>query len=423
MADLRQSGSTVIYIDDNGNTLYTLPTETGTENQVIVIDENGNLRFGDGVVGSTLGALSNVSDSVDSAGVGMFLKYNGNEWIADSIVQEATVAFSVQLETNMSSADYTNAVIIPFDNVIFDVGQGWDSAGFSYVIPVSGYYQLNSMVTSDNIEGAAWSEIRLKVNQQLIGGNANFSYRTLEDGQGGGFTTHTIAGVEYFEANDSIQIEYDVSGDTSTFIRSGARFSGFYIGSPSTAPNFSWNSISGKPYLLDSNDVQSIIGADYVTSLGVVGTDSNAVIDLISAVVNNTYVRARETPQDFAYSSLTGAPTIPSTTSDITEGSRLYYTNDRADARVNLQTGANLDLSQKSTTDLSEGNNLYYTPARAGALIDSAFGDATSLTIGDWKISVVSNKLTFSYNDIAKVSIDSIGEIVAVNDVTAFGSP
>ena len=56
-------------------------------------------------------------------------------------------------------------------------------------------------------------------------------------------------------------------------------------------------------------------------------------------------------------------------TGSITEGSNLYYTNARADARVNLQTGANLDLSSKSTSDLSEGTNLYYTNARADARV------------------------------------------------------
>ena len=51
---------------------------------------------------------------------------------------------------------------------------------------------------------------------------------------------------------------------------------------------------------------------------------------------------------------------------DVTEGSsNLYYTDARADARVNLQTGANLDLSSKDTDDLSEGStNVYYTDAR-----------------------------------------------------------
>ena len=55
-------------------------------------------------------------------------------------------------------------------------------------------------------------------------------------------------------------------------------------------------------------------------------------------------------------------------TDDIDEGTNnLYYTEARADARVNLQTGANLDLSNKSTSDLSEGTNLYYTDARVSA--------------------------------------------------------
>jgi hypothetical protein len=52
-------------------------------------------------------------------------------------------------------------------------------------------------------------------------------------------------------------------------------------------------------------------------------------------------------------------------TDDVSEGAtNLYYTDARADARVNLQTGSNLDLSSKSTSDLSEGTNLYYTDAR-----------------------------------------------------------
>ena len=57
-------------------------------------------------------------------------------------------------------------------------------------------------------------------------------------------------------------------------------------------------------------------------------------------------------------------------TDDISEGStNLYFSDARADARVNLQTGANLDLSSKSTSDLQEGTNLYYTSGR----FDSAF--------------------------------------------------
>jgi len=65
-------------------------------------------------------------------------------------------------------------------------------------------------------------------------------------------------------------------------------------------------------------------------------------------------------------------------TGDLAEGSNLYYTDARADARVNLQTGANLDLSSKSTSDLSEGSNLYYTDARVQAVsINNVVEDTT----------------------------------------------
>ena len=60
-------------------------------------------------------------------------------------------------------------------------------------------------------------------------------------------------------------------------------------------------------------------------------------------------------------------------TSNLSEGSNLYFTTGRADARVNLQTGSNLDLSSKSTSNLSEGNNLYYTTARADSAFDTRF--------------------------------------------------
>jgi hypothetical protein len=55
-----------------------------------------------------------------------------------------------------------------------------------------------------------------------------------------------------------------------------------------------------------------------------------------------------------------------STTSDLAEGTNLYYTDARADARISAAT----------TSDLTEGTNLYYTDARADAraalLVDSA---------------------------------------------------
>jgi len=59
-------------------------------------------------------------------------------------------------------------------------------------------------------------------------------------------------------------------------------------------------------------------------------------------------------------------------TTNLTEGTNLYYTDARADARIALQAGANLDLSSKSTSDLTEGTNLYYTDARVDAHLNQS---------------------------------------------------
>jgi hypothetical protein len=84
------------------------------------------------------------------------------------------------------------------------------------------------------------------------------------------------------------------------------------------------------------------------------GIDINAgVISIETDGVDSTHI-------DFG----TGANQV--STADLPENTNLYYTDNRADARVDLQTGANLDLSFADTDDLAEGpTNLYYTDSRA----------------------------------------------------------
>lgn len=113
-------------------------------------------------------------------------------------------------------------------------------------------------------------------------------------------------------------------------------------------------------------------------------------------------------------------------TGDLTEGSNLYYTNARADARVNLQTGANLDLSSKDTDDLSEGSsNLYYTDARAQAVsINNVVEDTTpqlggnldtndkNIEFGDSSGATV-NRLTFGAGTDLSIYHDSTKSVIA----------
>ena len=81
-------------------------------------------------------------------------------------------------------------------------------------------------------------------------------------------------------------------------------------------------------------------------------------------------------------------------TDDIAEGAvNLYSTDVRIDARVDLQTGANLDLSFQDTDDLAEGvANLYYTEAR----VDDNFATKTTtdLTEGTNLYSKQPNAIT-----------------------------
>ena len=84
---------------------------------------------------------------------------------------------------------------------------------------------------------------------------------------------------------------------------------------------------------------------------------------------------------DLSYTSGTGVFSYTTPDSDgIAEGStNLYHTAGRVDTRIALQVGANLDLSSKDTGDLTEGSNLYYTNARADARASAAI---TALGLG-----------------------------------------
>ena len=99
--------------------------------------------------------------------------------------------------------------------------------------------------------------------------------------------------------------------------------------------------------------------------------------------LNITPASVNVTSAVISVNSLVGNVTL--TTTEISEGTNQYYTDARADARVDLETGANLDLSFMDTDDLAEGpTNLYYTTARDSAQFntDLATKDTDDLTEG-----------------------------------------
>jgi hypothetical protein len=92
-----------------------------------------------------------------------------------------------------------------------------------------------------------------------------------------------------------------------------------------------------------------------------------------------------------------------------------------------------------STDSLPEGvTNLYYTDARVENLVDSSyisnivndnyFTDnninisSPQLQIGNWKLQEVGGELVISKSGVKKAKIKDNGEIVSIDDVTAFGT-
>ena len=86
-------------------------------------------------------------------------------------------------------------------------------------------------------------------------------------------------------------------------------------------------------------------------------------------------------------------------TSNLSEGSNLYYTDARADARVDA------GFTAKSTTNLSEGTNLYHTTARARSSISGDKGISYNSTTG--VIDVDSTNIT----SIARGAVSATGAL------------
>ena len=145
--------------------------------------------------------------------------------------------------------------------------------------------------------------------------------------------------------------------------------------------------ISLRDRFQDSSLVTSTVDAAYVQARQIKYLDSEAVKAItldsseISTVVTSGYVQAR---QDFAYGSLTGTPTalsdftndVITSTSDVSEGSRLYFTNDRVRAisldsedATNLIDSAYIQARQTTGT----GTDSAATIALITSTVDSAY--------------------------------------------------
>jgi hypothetical protein len=106
-------------------------------------------------------------------------------------------------------------------------------------------------------------------------------------------------------------------------------------------------------------------------NLAVEVTESNDMVTL-----NITPAAINLTGAVNSVNGLTGVVNL--TTTEIPEGTNEYFTNARADARVDLQTGANLDLSFMDTDDLAEGPTNLYSRQPNSTTDDVTFNSVTA---------------------------------------------
>ena len=126
-------------------------------------------------------------------------------------------------------------------------------------------------------------------------------------------------------------------------------------------------------------------------------TDLNGRVldsDGIRTLVDSDYVTARAT-QYSGFDSDFGTKT----TTNLTEGTNLYYTTARHDSDFNVSLGAS------TTTDLPEGQNLYYTTAR----FDSDLGTKTTDDITEGSFNLFYTTVRFNA-DLATKDTDDLDE-------------
>ena len=179
-------------------------------------------------------------------------------------------------------------------------------------------------------------------------------------------------GIDY--ASGVIDVDATVIRTTGTQTVGGAKtFSDDVILSGNLTVNGSQTIVNTETLTIDDNVL--------ILNNNEAGTPSaDAGIEIERGTSTNTYVHWKEASDTWVFNDGTSTYTMARTTADLTEGSNLYYTQARADARVAAATGANLNIGSRDTDDLSEGStNLYHTSARADARITAALIDEDNM--------------------------------------------
>ena len=334
--------------------------------------ESGNVVTIDGDISAIRGAFS----AIDNAGDGTF-SYNSStgqfsySGVSQSQIRGEFSASGSELSYNSGTGAFTSTA----DNY-----NAW-----KFVTPTTGNVVVES---GDLITFAAGAGIAISNSGTTISiANTNAADITAVGagdgltggGTAGAVTLNVVGGTGITASANDISIDSTVATltGTQTFTNKTLTSPVLNTGVSGTAIKDEDNMVSDSAtHLATQQSIKAYVDSSVT---GVIGgsldLSSKDTDDLSEGSSNQYYTdqRAREavsaTLGTAGYTESTGVFSIPSTTAHISEGSNLYYTDARVDARI---TAADTD-------DLSEGStNLYYTNARADARIAAADTDDLS---------------------------------------------
>ena len=282
----------------------------------------------------------------------------GRNSIVDSITSSSWITGPIQTSTvnvgtggsisaTLGTVDFTNSTVV-FSGATVN-GLSNSDVGLANIADNGQGVVVTGKVAADSLDIGTGGSINAALT------TVDFSSSTVV------FSSATVNGLGS-TINDQVDFHLNQSGAASNQVLSW------------NGTDYAWVAQSTGPTDTDSlpEGSTNLYYTDARADARVVANTVSIVSDLDDEIFDRETADADLQTQINAITTYSGFDTdfAAKSTTDLSEGTNLYYTESRTDARVALQVGASLDLSNKTTSDLSEGTNLYYTDARALAATD-----------------------------------------------------
>jgi hypothetical protein len=378
--DLKDSNGNLVVVDSDGNKIgLNISLQSNNTNIMSFDSGSGSFTFNDSDVART---------DIDET-------FHKNLTVASGLTADSATLGGI----NLSGNDLTTTGKLYYANIFgneIDLPEASDYHGmFAHVHATGRAYFAHAgrwpkLIDSDTT--STQQVYNLKSN--------NADIETIEFTNIGTNATSAIRNT----LSSSEDLTYDSASGQFSIANTGV-FSGTY-GSSTQVPQLTINA-QGQVDSAGLITIAGVTGVDFDSATGTItvqttGGDFSDVITLDPYTTSNLIEGSNLYYTDDRFD----VRLATKTTTDVTEGSNLYYTTARSDSDFDVR------LSDKSTSDLLEGSNLYYTTIRTDSDIDAAF---TAKSTSD--LSEGSNL----YYTIARADSDARYSI-SVNDLGGDGS-